>query len=449
MLGDESGIASDGSPNLRGVIGYRCCAQFGFFDTFDDEFDNISTGEAFDVIIFRTSENKLIQNNDFLVKWNNVGDGRGSSSSNRVVLEIRRGESRIWLPIERLYRNRSLGENMWNDDTSHFSYSDETQPCTCCRPNMSERLSSFPPGSAVENSPASRDGDECEVSGALADFLLAGRNPVRYLLLGKRDRTKVVGVANANIFLWSHTDRFIVSDIDGTITKSNVLGVVDTLLTENYQHCHEGVCQLLTTLSERAYARVIYVTSRPIALASATRRFLENMSQNLARLPHGPLLGFGGGFPQLLTMELLTKTTHQFKAGVLLNQVVQPYRRACMSSSPGSESSEFPMFMAGFGNTYMDVQAYHVAGIHLKKIFLINRHSSISVFDKASWSRQDGVFNKKEQHVTDADYPRSRKWYEERTGTTFFGYADERLIHHAMERTPQGSRASQHIASQM
>ena len=31
-------------------------------------------------------------------------------------------------------------------------------------------------------------------------------------------------VAKCNIFLWRHTDKLVISDIDGTITKSDVLG---------------------------------------------------------------------------------------------------------------------------------------------------------------------------------------------------------------------------------
>lgn len=31
-------------------------------------------------------------------------------------------------------------------------------------------------------------------------------------------------VAKCHIFLWRHTDKLVISDIDGTITKSDVLG---------------------------------------------------------------------------------------------------------------------------------------------------------------------------------------------------------------------------------
>ena len=31
-------------------------------------------------------------------------------------------------------------------------------------------------------------------------------------------------IAKCHIFLWRHTDKLVISDIDGTITKSDVLG---------------------------------------------------------------------------------------------------------------------------------------------------------------------------------------------------------------------------------
>ena len=444
MFHDERDAEVESPPNLCGVTSARFCAQFGLIDTFENESDTLSTGEAFDVIIFKSADNQYFQNSEFQVYFNgrqanrprnggSVSDSRASAFASRIVMEIRRGESTTWIPIERLNRNRMQSDGTLKDDTSPHSSSDGSPSCTCCRLNMSKSILPFSPGLTIDGVESTKNEDECAISRALADFLLPGRNPVRYLLLGKRDKGKIVGVARANIFLWSYKDRFIVCDIDGTITKSNAVGIFDTLWTENYQQCHDGVCQLLTSLSHKTQARMIYVTSRPISLASATRRFLENLSQNRgsACLPHGPLLGFGGTFQQLLTMELFTKSTYQFKSGVLLNQVVKPYLRASSSStSTMNKCAETPMFRAGFGNTYMDVQAYHMAGIHLNNIFLINKQSALVVFDQAS--EKDGYAEGAEQCMSDVDSPKTRKWYEERVRSTFYGYTDVRLVDHVL-----------------
>jgi phosphatidate phosphatase PAH1 len=52
----------------------------------------------------------------------------------------------------------------------------------------------------------------------------------------------------------------VVSDIDGTITKSNARGVIDTIFTENYQYCHEGICNLLSNLAEQPNTQIMYVS---------------------------------------------------------------------------------------------------------------------------------------------------------------------------------------------
>ena len=45
------------------------------------------------------------------------------------------------------------------------------------------------------------------------------------------------------MFLWSTSDLLVVSDIDGTITKSDVVGLVDSIAVESYGHTHSGVCR--------------------------------------------------------------------------------------------------------------------------------------------------------------------------------------------------------------
>ena len=49
-----------------------------------------------------------------------------------------------------------------------------------------------------------------------------------FLNLDFRSRNKCIkyfySVAKCHIFLWRHTDKLVISDIDGTITKSDVLG---------------------------------------------------------------------------------------------------------------------------------------------------------------------------------------------------------------------------------
>ncbi len=251
----------------------------------------------------------------------------------------------------------------------------------------------------------------------LGRCLSHGRNPVRYLLMNE---DKIIGVANANIFLWSHQDKVLISDIDGTITKSNAGGIYDTILTERYSHCHEEVCQFFSTVATEKQIQVLYVTSRPISLASRTRKFLDNLRQQNHRLPEGPVLGFRGNIAQLLIMELVSYQTHHFKAEILWNNVVEPFRKAGLTQG---------IFQAAFGNTVMDVQAYSMVAVPLSRTYLI-KNSKIHSFDKNGDEEFLNLTTSTKNSPTAWKSEMPRGWYHQKMGTTFEGYGDPRLREH-------------------
>ena len=214
------------------------------------------------------------------------------------------------------------------------------------------------------------------------------------------------------IYLFRYSDSIVVCDIDGTITKSNALGVIGTIVTQQFgKVCHVGICQLLSRLSSSS--RVIYVTSRPISLANQSRKLLNGLTQENVTLPNGPLLGFGGNLPRVLMMEIINKNTNRFKAGKLWQHVVQPFRQAA------NNDVFYPIFIAGFGNNFMDMQSYHAVGMALNRIFKINARSEIVTFDNPNVTSQS--------YDGDLDFP-TRQWFKDRIGTQFDGYTDPQLI---------------------
>jgi hypothetical protein len=235
----------------------------------------------------------------------------------------------------------------------------------------------------------------------LASSLVGGRNLARYLLLDHNGT--ILAVAPFRIFKWYIKDRITVFDIDGTITRSNIRGVVNTILTQQYSHCHEGVCHFLSNFQNS----IVYLTSRPLTLANSTRAFLSNLRQEQHGLPEGPLIGFGGSLAQMLYMEIYSKNAHEFKAKALQEHVIQPFKALGV---------ERPL-QAGFGNTLMDMQAYHAAGIELSQIFWIDKQSVIYCLDAASVVVL-------ERH----EYMMAR-------GSTFEGYRDHKLLVH-LRRLP-------------
>lgn len=69
------------------------------------------------------------------------------------------------------------------------------------------------------------------------------------------------------IFLWDCSQKFVISDIDGTITKSDILGQILS------RWIHPGVTKLFKEVYKRNY-KIIYLTARAIGQYQQTCKFL-------------------------------------------------------------------------------------------------------------------------------------------------------------------------------
>lgn len=94
-------------------------------------------------------------------------------------------------------------------------------------------------------------------------------------------------IIRANLFKWNCNDSIVVSDIDGTITKSDALGHIMAWAGRDWTH--PGVARLYSDIARNGY-RIMYLTSRSAGLAETTRNYLENIDQNHCKLPEGPVL---------------------------------------------------------------------------------------------------------------------------------------------------------------
>ena len=246
-----------------------------------------------------------------------------------------------------------------------------------------------------------------------------GRNLIRYILFN--DKKEKIASAEAFLYLWSARDSVIVCDIDGTITKSDVRGVLDTVVQDNFKHIHRGVCKFFNKLinafemnryeeesSSGGQIRFFYLSSRPISYISQTRKLLVGLSQedeemrDVYGLPPGPIMCHRGSLSTVLHSELVAKNVYEFKADVLARQIVLPFVAAIGNSVKhkfGGESfddqsdnlwrsesdlseltinaADDRLFLAGFGNKVTDAKAYELAGIDRKDIYIINKESVI------------------------------------------------------------------------
>lgn len=111
---------------------------------------------------------------------------------------------------------------------------------------------------------------------AMAEHLQLGQNTVEFIS-GNQCVQSFIHLFNWNI-------RLVISDIDGTITRSDVLGHV--LPPFGVDWSHPGVTRLFSNVAANGY-QFVYLSSRSIAQSGITRAFLETLKQQEHGLPNG------------------------------------------------------------------------------------------------------------------------------------------------------------------
>ncbi|XP_030299947.1 phosphatidate phosphatase LPIN2 isoform X3 [Calypte anna] len=89
------------------------------------------------------------------------------------------------------------------------------------------------------------------------------------------------------IYLWNWNDKVIISDIDGTITKSDALGQILPQFGKDWTH--QGIAKLYHSINENGY-KFLYCSARAIGMADMTRGYLHWVNDEGTILPRGPLM---------------------------------------------------------------------------------------------------------------------------------------------------------------
>ena len=128
-----------------------------------------------------------------------------------------------------------------------------------------------------------------------------------------------VQTLKSNIYFYKCNDinnfKFILWDIDGTITKSDILGAILPRL--GFEWNHDNVIELINKLYSNNY-KIIYLTARAIFQSQATHDYLNNMSQNKLKLPKGPIIMDPDGIFSSFKKGILQKQTYLIKILSLL-----------------------------------------------------------------------------------------------------------------------------------
>ncbi|KAI9047555.1 hypothetical protein LZ554_008271 [Drepanopeziza brunnea f. sp. 'monogermtubi'] len=167
----------------------------------------------------------------------------------------------------------------------------------------------------------------------------------------------------AYMYLWRHDVPIVISDIDGTITKSDALGHVLNYVGRDWTHI--GVAKLYTDIVNNGY-NIMYLTSRSVGLADTTRAYLNGVAQEGYRLPKGPTLMSPDRTVAALRRELYIRKPEVFKM-------------ACLRDIKNLFGPDRTPFCAGFGNRLTDALSYRSVSIPSNRIFTINSYAEVSL----------------------------------------------------------------------
>ncbi|KAG7465652.1 hypothetical protein MATL_G00155790 [Megalops atlanticus] len=158
------------------------------------------------------------------------------------------------------------------------------------------------------------------------------------------------------IYLWNWDDKIIISDIDGTITRSDTLGHILPTLGKDWTH--QGIARLYHRVSQNGY-KFMYCSARAIGLAGITRGYLHWVNERGTMLPQGPVLLSPSSLFSALHREVIEKKPEKFKV-------------ECLTDIKHLFYPNTQPFYAAFGNRATDVYSYKEVGVPLNRIFTVN-----------------------------------------------------------------------------
>ncbi|XP_041109470.1 phosphatidate phosphatase LPIN1-like isoform X4 [Polyodon spathula] len=158
------------------------------------------------------------------------------------------------------------------------------------------------------------------------------------------------------IYLWNWDDKIVISDIDGTITRSDTLGHILPTLGKDWTH--QGIARLYHKVSQNGY-KFLYCSARAIGMADMTRGYLHWVNERGTMLPQGPVLLSPSSLFSALHREVIEKKPEKFKI-------------QCLTDIKNLFHPNIEPFYAAFGNRPTDVHSYKEVGVGLNRIFTVN-----------------------------------------------------------------------------
>lgn len=288
----------------------------------------------------------------------------GAKEDDSATTPTQSGGWRLWRPFRRV---KTLEHNVSN--SSNFVDSDSvsqgqrvSSPLARSVSSPVARAVSTPTARAAADSPRKKIiRTNVPTTDEIASLnLKEGQNMVNFVF-----STRVLGSqkVEAHIYLWKWNTRIVISDVDGTITKSDVLGQFMPLVGKDWTH--SGIARLFCAIKENGY-QLLFLSARAIVQSYLTKSFLFNLKQDGKSLPSGPVVISPDGLFPSLFREVIRRAPHEFKI-------------ACLEDIKALFPPDYNPFYAGFGNRDTDELSYRKIGIPKGKIFIINPKGEVAI----------------------------------------------------------------------
>jgi phosphatidate phosphatase LPIN len=172
--------------------------------------------------------------------------------------------------------------------------------------------------------------------------------------------------------LWDHKQKIVVSDIDGTITKSDMLGHIMPRIGVDWSQ--PSICDLYQRIADNGY-NFIYLTARPIGMTEATKTYLSRLSQQNIKLPHGPIFTSPDRLVKSFNREVILKEPHIFKID-------------CLQTIKNLFPAQCEPLYSGFGNRDTDVTSYSAVGIKSGKMFIVDPEGNLKHHEQSQMAKK-------------------------------------------------------------
>ncbi|KAL0478692.1 hypothetical protein AKO1_008308, partial [Acrasis kona] len=188
-------------------------------------------------------------------------------------------------------------------------------------------------------------------------------------------------IVEAKLFYWDYKTKIVISDVDGTITKSDALGPFAILLGMDYYR--PGTAALYTAISDLGY-KFIYITRKPMSQIKFVKNFLVKIRQKEeeeeSTMPLGPVISTPYKNYPVLVYKIWRGPT-VFKKSIL----------TCLRNMFPFERNPW---IAGFGDKPTDTEAYVFGGLDEERCFQIDDKGTVSIHtSNTSFQGYSGVRN--------------------------------------------------------